>query len=212
MEKKIFSAALVLMFLIPMSVYAGLPMDTAKAGVDKVVSVAADKSLELSVKKEKIRAIVGEFFDFTVLGRLTLGRYWKAFKPDQQKEFIKLYRTLLENVYMERILAYTNEKVVFEKEIMHSDKKAEVESNIVTSTAQIPIPGGYAREGTIATFIGFGPVPDPEMVILVKLDRPNTSPWASQTSAASFARLASRLFVVLGVPPDGGSMLAEVAQ
>ena len=81
-----------------------------------------------------------------------------------------------------------------------------------TGTAQIPIPGGYAREGTIATFIGFGPVPDPEMVILIKLDRPKTSPWASKTAAPSFARLASRLFVVLGIPPDGEGMLAEVGQ
>ena len=139
MKNRIVSAALVLMFLLPMQVHAGSPMDTAKAGVDKVAAAAADKSLDLPVKKDKIRAVVGEFFDFTVLGRLTLGRHWKAFSPDQQEEFVKLYRTLLENVYMDRILAYTNEKVVFGKEILHSDKKAEVESNIVTSTAQIPI-------------------------------------------------------------------------
>jgi len=91
------------------------------------------------VKKEKIRTLVGEFFDFTVLSRLTLGRYWKQFTPTQQKEFIKLYRTLLENVYMDRILEYNNEKIVFGKEILFTDKKAEVESNIVTSTKQIPI-------------------------------------------------------------------------
>ncbi len=139
MVKKIFSAALILAVFFPMSVYAGLPMDTAKAGVDKVVAVASDKSLELPVKKEKIRELVGEFFDFKVLSRLTLGRHWKKFKPEQQQEFVKLYRTLLENVYMDRILAYTDEKVVFEKEIMHSDKKAEVQSKVMTSAAQIPI-------------------------------------------------------------------------
>ena len=139
MAKKIIPAVLVLICFIPLSVYAGLPMDTVKAGVDKVASVAADKSLELPVKKEKIRMLVGEFFDFSVLSRLTLGRFWKQFKPEQQKEFVKLYRTLLENVYMDRILEYNNEKIVFEKEIMYSDKKAEVESNIVTSTKQIPI-------------------------------------------------------------------------
>jgi cell division protein FtsI (penicillin-binding protein 3) len=81
-----------------------------------------------------------------------------------------------------------------------------------TGTAQIPIPGGYARQGTIATFMGFGPVPDPELVILIKLDRPKSSPWASQTAAGAFKRLASRLFVVMGVPPEGGRMLAEGAQ
>jgi cell division protein FtsI/penicillin-binding protein 2 len=78
-----------------------------------------------------------------------------------------------------------------------------------TGTAQIPVPGGYAREGTIATFVGFGPVPDPgstsspAVVILVKLDRPQSSPWASRTAAPTFQRLAARLFTILGVPPAG---------
>ena len=72
-----------------------------------------------------------------------------------------------------------------------------------TGTAQIPIPGGYDREGTIASFVGFGPVPDPQLIILVKLDRPQTSSWASETAARSFQRLADRLFMVLGIPPDG---------
>ena len=80
-----------------------------------------------------------------------------------------------------------------------------------TGTAQIPIPGGYDPEGTIASFVGFGPVPGPQLVILVRLDRPKTSPWGSQTAAASFSRLASRLFIVLGIPPQD-AYLAEAVQ
>jgi len=80
-----------------------------------------------------------------------------------------------------------------------------------TGTAQIPIPGGYDKDGTITSFVGFGPVPDPQLIILVKLDRPKTSAWASQTAAPAFRRLASRLFVVLGIPPEGMAV-AEVAR
>jgi cell division protein FtsI/penicillin-binding protein 2 len=72
-----------------------------------------------------------------------------------------------------------------------------------TGTAQIPIPGGYDREATIVSFVGFGPVPDPRLVILVKLDRPKSSSWASDTAAPVFQRLAARLFVTLGIPPGG---------
>ena len=141
MMRKGFAVGVILLWVVMMPVagQAGAPMDTAKAGVEKVVAVAGDKSLELAAKREKIRKLVREFFDFNVLSRLTLGRHWKQFKPEQQQEFVRLYRTLLENVYMERILTYTDEKFVFEKEIMHSKKKAEVRSKIVTSTAQIPI-------------------------------------------------------------------------
>jgi cell division protein FtsI/penicillin-binding protein 2 len=81
-----------------------------------------------------------------------------------------------------------------------------------TGTAQIPIPGGYAREGTIATFVGFGPVSDPELVVLVKLNRPKSSPWGSRTAAPTFQRLASRLFIVMGIPPEEDGVLAEMRQ
>jgi len=80
-----------------------------------------------------------------------------------------------------------------------------------TGTAQIPIPGGYDPEGTITTFIGFGPAPDARFVILVKLDQPKTSPWASETAAPAFQRLATRLFAVLGIPP-GSVEVAEVVR
>ncbi|MFL7793044.1 MAG: peptidoglycan D,D-transpeptidase FtsI family protein [Anaerolineae bacterium] len=75
-----------------------------------------------------------------------------------------------------------------------------------TGTAQIPIPGGYDKQRTIASFVGFGPVPDPQFVILIKLDRPKTSTWAVDTAAPAFSRLASRLFVVLDIPPESGAV------
>jgi len=69
-----------------------------------------------------------------------------------------------------------------------------------TGTAQIPIPGGYDPRWTIASFMGFGPVPEPQLVILVRLDRPQMSSWGSETAALVFSRLASQLFPMLGIP------------
>ncbi|MCX7855144.1 MAG: penicillin-binding protein 2 [Anaerolineae bacterium] len=66
-----------------------------------------------------------------------------------------------------------------------------------TGTAQIPVPGGYDPRGTIASFVGYGPVEEPRLLILVRLDRPRTSPWASQTAAVVFQRLAQRLFPMI---------------
>lgn len=63
-----------------------------------------------------------------------------------------------------------------------------------TGTAQIPVPGGYDPRGTIASFVGFGPVEKPQVLILVRLDRPTTSQWASQTAALLFQRVAARVF------------------
>lgn len=81
-----------------------------------------------------------------------------------------------------------------------------------TGTAQIPVPGGYDRNATIVSFVGFGPVPDPQLIILVKLDRPKTSSWASDTAVPAFQRLAARLFVVLGIPPSGMQLAEAVTR
>ncbi|HOA22929.1 MAG: penicillin-binding protein 2 [Aggregatilineales bacterium] len=71
-----------------------------------------------------------------------------------------------------------------------------------TSTSEIPIAGGYDPERTIASFVGFGPVDDPQFVVLIKLDKPTTSRWGSETAAPVFGRFVSRLVVLMEIPPD----------
>lgn len=85
-----------------------------------------------------------------------------------------------------------------------------------SGTAQIPGEGGYLRDETIVSFVGFAPADDPQFVVLVKLDRPdpNISLWATHTAAPVFAQVARRLFDHLGIPPDeirlGAERLAEI--
>jgi cell division protein FtsI/penicillin-binding protein 2 len=72
-----------------------------------------------------------------------------------------------------------------------------------TGTAQIARPGGfYDPEKTIASFIGFFPVDEPQVIILVKLDEPTSSEWGSLTAAPTFKTLAERIAVILEIPPD----------
>ncbi|HTP09144.1 MAG TPA: penicillin-binding protein 2 [Anaerolineae bacterium] len=71
-----------------------------------------------------------------------------------------------------------------------------------TGTAQIPIPGGYDDPWTIGSFIAYAPAYDPQVIVLIKLDRPTSSMWGSETAVPVFHRLAERLFPVLGIRPD----------
>lgn len=71
-----------------------------------------------------------------------------------------------------------------------------------TGTAQIPVPGGYDDPWTIGTFIAFAPADDPQVIVLVKLDRPTSSMWGSETAVPVFKTLAGRLFPLLGIRPD----------
>ncbi|MCB8988218.1 MAG: penicillin-binding protein 2 [Ardenticatenaceae bacterium] len=71
-----------------------------------------------------------------------------------------------------------------------------------TGTAQIAENGVYLQEDTIASFIGWLPADNPEVIVLIKLDKPQVSPWGSTTAAPAFAKLANELVVMLGIPPD----------
>ncbi len=71
-----------------------------------------------------------------------------------------------------------------------------------TGTAEIAENGIYLDNATIASFIGWLPADDPEVIVLVKLDRPQVSPWGSQTAAPAFSKLAKEMVVLLGIPPD----------
>ncbi len=72
-----------------------------------------------------------------------------------------------------------------------------------TGTAEIPSPLGYEEgaNSTIASFIGFFPADDPQVVVLVKLDRPDGY-WGSATAAPVFRTVAQRLILLLGIPTD----------
>lgn len=72
-----------------------------------------------------------------------------------------------------------------------------------TGTAQIPSPLGYEEgaKSTIASFIGFLPADDPQVLIYVRIDRPDGI-FGSQVAAPVFRNIAQRLVVLMGIPND----------
>jgi len=72
-----------------------------------------------------------------------------------------------------------------------------------TGTSQVPDPnGGYKKDETIASFIGFAPASNPEFTMLVKLENPKSSPWAAETAAPLWYKVADKLMILLNITPD----------
>jgi cell division protein FtsI/penicillin-binding protein 2 len=71
-----------------------------------------------------------------------------------------------------------------------------------TGTAEIPVPGGYHPTLTLGSFAGYLPADDPQVLVLVIIDRPLGSRWGSKTAAPTFKRIAEQLVVLLDIPPD----------
>jgi phospholipid transport system substrate-binding protein len=131
------------LWVLPLPSLAATAKETVEVQVNKVLKALADpafKDQTRDAKIVKIRSIVNEIFDYTELSRRTLGREWTKFNAPQQDEFIRLFSDLLEKTYADKLLSYSNEKVVFDKESMLREDQAEVTSNVLTADGKkIPL-------------------------------------------------------------------------
>jgi phospholipid transport system substrate-binding protein len=137
----VLSIIIPLLFSLP--VYAGPPLDAVQANVNKVLEVLRDPKLKAAsakeIEKEKLRLIYERMFDDVELSKRTLAKNWNSLNVTQRQEFVLLFRQVLEKAYIDKILAYTDEKIVFNRETMVSGTQAEVQTKIVTSSKEIPI-------------------------------------------------------------------------
>ena len=95
------------MLMLPLHAFAGVPLDTVKANVNGVLDVLRDPKLQgeagKKVKEQRIEAAADKLFDFVELSKRTLGLNWNKFSPEQRKEFVELYRTILKDAYVDKI-------------------------------------------------------------------------------------------------------------
>jgi phospholipid transport system substrate-binding protein len=129
--------------LLPFQGFAATPMETVEKGVNTVIKTLGDPAFKAKPKDVQIEIIgkeVDHIFDFNELSRRTLGRDWKKMSAEQQKEFVNLFKQLLQGVYADRLLAYSDQKVIFDKETMLKKGRAEVQSYLETSDgSKIPL-------------------------------------------------------------------------
>jgi cell division protein FtsI/penicillin-binding protein 2 len=80
-----------------------------------------------------------------------------------------------------------------------------------SGTADIPGGDGYSVNKTYASFVGFGPLPDPRFVILVRIDRPEAL-YGGVVAAPVFRAIASEVITYLGIPPENPRLARQGAQ
>jgi cell division protein FtsI/penicillin-binding protein 2 len=71
-----------------------------------------------------------------------------------------------------------------------------------TGTAQIPRDYGYDPNHTNVSFVGWGPVDDPQFMVYIWFNSPSTSIWSSETAAPVFSKVAEQSVILLNIPPD----------
>jgi cell division protein FtsI/penicillin-binding protein 2 len=71
-----------------------------------------------------------------------------------------------------------------------------------TGTGEIPTPFGYTSNVTNASFVGWGPLDDPQFIVYVWLEKPKTSIWGSEVAAPVFREVVESLVILMNIPPD----------
>lgn len=132
-----------ILLVLPIQAMAATPKETVETGVNDLLKTLGDPSFKTMDKDERLAIMkikIGAVFDFKELSRRTLGRTWKKMSPEQQTEFVELFTQVLQGVYADLLMSYTDQKVIFGAEKMQKKGRAEVESYLVTSDGRkIPI-------------------------------------------------------------------------
>ncbi|HWP92322.1 MAG TPA: penicillin-binding transpeptidase domain-containing protein [Thermodesulfobacteriota bacterium] len=81
-----------------------------------------------------------------------------------------------------------------------------------TGTAQIPNPetGGYYSNRYLSSFIGFAPVDDPKITLVIVVENPKTSNYGGVVAAPIFRAITEKVLFYKGIPPQKGFVEAKI--
>ena len=152
MTKRVSSwAAGALLLGAALTAHAGIPTDQVKGATDQVLKIILDPALKrpdkTSARRQQLRSVVDQVFDWQETGKRALARHWQPLKPEQRQEFSSLFADLVERSYVGKIESYSGEKIVYVGDIIEGDQ-ATVKTKLITkSQTQIPIDYRMQKEG-----------------------------------------------------------------
>jgi len=122
-----FSMTLLLLSAPALAADDQSPLRVIQSGTEKALEIIQnrkpDGKLHLRERRNEILQIVDHYFDFEEMAKRSLGAGWKSQPPQKQETFVKLFKDLLFNTYVDRVENYTaaNEKVVFDGQKLDGD-------------------------------------------------------------------------------------------
>ena len=112
--------------------------ESVRMSVDSILGILKDTGLDKPAKREKIRVVIAERFDFRAMSQRTLATNWRKASKEEQQQFVELFSQLIQNTYIGRVEAYTDEGVTYPGEKV-TNNRAVVDTLIITSSAEIPV-------------------------------------------------------------------------
>lgn len=117
---------------------------------DVLAIVKKDKDIQAGDKKkihELVDAKVLPHFDFNLMTRYALGKYWRQASPAQQEALVKEFRILLVRTYSSSLSTYKNQTIDYKPLRMQpSDTDVTVKTVVKQPGGQPPIPIDYSLQ------------------------------------------------------------------
>jgi len=128
----------------PLPALATGPMDELKPPIDAVIAILNDpqykKTGTKSDQRDAIWKAVKRIFDFDEISRRAVARQWNRFSDAEKKSFSDVFAQFLGNTYIDKIQGeYHNEKIVYIGQELYQDRYAEVKTQIMRESLQIPL-------------------------------------------------------------------------
>ena len=87
------------------------PTSVIKTGLDQVIAVFNDQRMPLNQRREKLRSMSLQYFDFDSMAKSTLGYHWRDLTPAQRDQFVPLFTEFIQDAYLSKMEQATVEKI-----------------------------------------------------------------------------------------------------
>jgi len=134
---RILSIMLVALLLLVAPAHAASPLEYTRTTLEQARVIVAGSQTH-NEKLAALAVLFSKFLDTDEMGRQALGPHWSSFTPDQQKEFLGLFRELLQRVYVQKLLLFENPNFVYAGE-QSTGAGAVVDTKIVTPRDQFDV-------------------------------------------------------------------------
>jgi phospholipid transport system substrate-binding protein len=128
------------------------PMTVIKTGVEQVMAVFNNQGMPLNQRREKLRSMSLQYFDFESMAKSALGYHWRDLTAAQREEFVPLFTEFIQDAYLSKMEQATVErireeaktaKVRFLKQSYFGSNYAEVFSTVAAQDQHDPIEVDY---------------------------------------------------------------------
>jgi phospholipid transport system substrate-binding protein len=119
------------------------PTQVVQTATDQVLQILQDSELAAPISQERrrteVQRIADRLFDFQEMSRRALALHWRERTPQEQSDFVILFKQLLARAYIGKLENYAGEQIVYLSEAVDGEF-ATVRSKIVTGRGvEIPV-------------------------------------------------------------------------